>query len=232
MTPEALAHAIRVDPKTVARWVAEEGRTPQPRHRWAVADALEVDEAMIWPEAVRSTVKTGYDREVLAVYPSHSAVPATVWQSLIVDAKREIVFCDTVSYWYWFDVPDLTRILRQKANAGCRIRVMVGDPNDPVVRADEEATGIPLTLTSRIEQTLHLVEPLRDVVRVRRTSMGWGRSVYRGDDTAVAHWWLHGEMGIQFPAMHLRRRMDGGLFDQIAVRHTQALWEAAQPVWP
>jgi hypothetical protein len=154
-----------------------------------------------------------------------------VWQKLVTEARREIVFCDTVSYWYWYDVPDLTRILREKAEAGCRVRVMVGDPADPVVRADEAATDIPLTLSSRIEQTLHLVEPLRDVVEVRRTMAGWGRSVYRGDGEAVAHWWLHGQMGIDFPAMHLRRRQSGGLFDQVAVRHVEALWEAARPVW-
>ena len=36
---------------------------------------------------------------------------------------------------------------------------------------DEAATGVPLTLTSRIEQTLHLLEPLRDAVEVRRTGV-------------------------------------------------------------
>ena len=101
-----------------------------------------------------------------------------------------------------------------------------------MVRADEEATGVPLTLSSRIEQTLHLLEPLRDVVEVRQTGLGWGRSVYRGDDAAVAHWWLHGQLGIDFPALHLHRRQAGGIFDQVAVRHVEALWETGRPVWP
>jgi len=186
-----------------------------------------VDEAVLWP-----AVKSGPDREVVAVYPSHSAVPPTVWQSLVADARHEIVFADVVSYWYWYDVPDLTRILRAKAEAGCRVRVMVGDPGDPLVAADEQATDIPLTRPSRIEQTLHLLEALRDVVQVRRTMQGWGRSVYRGDDEAVAHWWLHGQMGIDFPALHLRRRQSGGIFDQVAVRHVESLWETGRPVWP
>ncbi len=222
-----LASRLGVDPRTIQRWVAEDGRTPQPRLRWAVCDALGVDEAVLWP-----AVKSGPDREVVAVYPSHSAVPPTVWQSLVADARHEIVFADVVSYWYWYDVPDLTRILRAKAEAGCRVRVMVGDPGDPLVAADEQATDIPLTLSSRIEQTLHLLEPLRDVVQVRRTMQGWGRSVYRGDDEAVAHWWLHGQMGIDFPALHLRRRQSGGIFDQVAVRHVESLWETGRPVWP
>jgi len=77
---------------------------------------------------------------------------------------------------------------------------------------------------------LHLLEPLADVVEVRRVTLACGRSVYRGDGDAVAHWWLHGQMGIDFPAMHLCRRMTGGILDQMAVRHVEALWESARPV--
>jgi len=200
--------------------------------RVRVAEQLGCDEVDLWPAAVRAALKTGPDREVQAVYPSHSAVPAAVWQRLVAEARREVVFCDTVSYWYWYSVPDLSRILSERAGSGCRVRVVVGDPADPLVRADEEVTGVPPTLTSRIEQTLHLLEPLRDAVEVRRSMAGWGRSVYRGDDDAVAHWWLHGQMGIDFPAVHLRRRQSGGLFDQVAVRHIEGVWEAAEPVWP
>lgn len=232
LSERELAERIGADPKTVGRWVQDESRMPHPRHRWAVADVLGVDELALWPAAARAALKVGPDREVAAVYPSHSAVPAQVWSHLVTGAKRDIVFADTVSYWYWYVVPDLNRILREKAEAGVRIRVLVGIPDDPVIRADEEATDVPMTLSSRIEQTLRLLAPLRDVIELRRTNDGFGRSVYRGDDDAVAHWWLHGQLGINFPAMHLRRRMDNGLFDQIAVRHVEALWESALPADP
>jgi len=186
---------------------------------------------VLWPQIARGALKTGYDREIAGVYPSHSAMPPSVWQRLVAGAEREIIFCGTAPHWLWWYVPDLTEQLRGKSQAGCRIRVVIGDPEDPAVRADEEATGAPLTLSSRIEQTRHLLEPLRDVVEVRQTAQGFGRSVYRGDDVAVADWWLHGQMGTDFPVHHLRRRRSGGIFDQIAVRHADALWEAARPVW-
>jgi hypothetical protein len=187
----------------------------------------------LWPSVVRSAIKAGADREVHEVFGTHSAVPPTLWHKLVSDAKREIMFCDVVSYWYWFEVPELSAMLREKAQAGCRVRVTVGDPADPDVRADEEATDIPLTLSSRIGQTLHLLEPLQDVVQVRRVPLAaaGGRSVYRGDDQAVAHVWLHGQMGIDFPALHLRKRQSGGIFDQM-VKHTESLWQAAVPLWP
>jgi transcriptional regulator with XRE-family HTH domain len=232
LSERELAERIGADAKTVGRWVADEARMPHPRLRWAVADALGVDEVVLWPAAARAALKVGPDREVAAVYPSHSAVPPAVWQHLVTGAKKEIVFADTVSYWYWWSVPDLTAILRERAEAGVRIRVIVGMSDDPVIRADEDATGVAMTLSSRIEQTLQLLEPIRDVIELRRTNDGFGRSVYRGDDEAVAHWWIHGTLGIEFPAMHLRRRQDGGIFDQIAVRHVEALWESAAPDRP
>lgn len=231
LTAADVASKLAVDEKTVARWLSDADRTPHPRHRAAVAGLLGCEEVDVWPDAVKKAVKTGFDREVIAVYPSHSAVPASVWQRLVTGAQHEIVFCDIVSYWYWYVVPDLTRILRDKAEAGCRVRVVIGDPADPIIRADEESTGVPLTLSSRISQTRHLLEPLRDVVEVRQTTAeSFGRSVYRGDATAAAHWWLFGQMGTEFPVLHLRKRMDGGLFDQVAGKHVEALWEAARPV--
>ena len=68
MTVRGLASAVGVDDKTVARWLSYE-RIPHPRHRWAAAEALGGDEAVLWPEAVRSAVKTGPDREIVAVTP-------------------------------------------------------------------------------------------------------------------------------------------------------------------
>jgi hypothetical protein len=225
-----ISRKMKVDPKTVSRWIAEDGRTPQPRHRWQLSDLLGVEEHVLWPQLARGALKTGYDREILAVYPSHSAVPASVWQRLVGDATKEITLCGTSYDWLWNHVPDLTRILGEKAAAGCKVRAVIGDPEHPAIQADEEATGVPVTLSTRIEQTRHLLAPLRDVVEVRRTAMGFGRAVARGDDQAAMHVWLYGKMGADFPVFHLRRRQDGGIFDQIAVSHVEALWEAARPV--
>jgi hypothetical protein len=141
-----------------------------------------------------------------------------------------LVFCGARWDWLWYAVPNLSSVLRTKAEAGCRVRVVVSDPANPIVQADEQATGVPLTLSSRITQTLHQFEPLSDVVQVRQSAMGYGRGVIRGDDAATLHVWLHGALGTDLPVLHLRHRMDGGIFDQIAVRHVEALWEAAEPV--
>ena len=75
MTEQALARQIGVDEKTVGRWVAQDDRIPHPRHRWAACDALGVDEAVIWPDAIRAAVKTGPDRESPPSTPTGQRVP-------------------------------------------------------------------------------------------------------------------------------------------------------------
>ena len=93
LTPAGLASRLSVDPETVQRWVADEGRTPQPRHRWAVADALGVDEMALWPNAARALLKTGPDREIQAVYPTRMAIPTELYRRMVDAAHREIALC-------------------------------------------------------------------------------------------------------------------------------------------
>jgi len=62
---ERVASALAVDPKTVQRWLA--GRTPRPRHRWALASLLGVDDEAIWPGASASLAgRTAPPGEIVA----------------------------------------------------------------------------------------------------------------------------------------------------------------------
>lgn len=49
---ERVASELGVDAKTVQRWLA--GRTPRPRHRWALAELLGADDEGLWPGASAS----------------------------------------------------------------------------------------------------------------------------------------------------------------------------------
>src|SRR5258708_77086 len=84
MTEQALARSIGVDEKMVGRWVARDDRVPHPRHRWAACEALGVDEAVIWPDAIRAAVKTGPDRDIDAI----EASPLTVSTRIAVTLEQ------------------------------------------------------------------------------------------------------------------------------------------------
>jgi transcriptional regulator with XRE-family HTH domain len=163
LTEIELASACGVDVKTVGRWLSEEGRTPHPRHRWAVCERLGVEEEVLWPNAVRRTVKTGPDREVTAVYPFRSYCPGSVWRKLIANARNEIVLAGYTSYFLWLEHPNLRSVLRRKAERGCSVRFLIGDPDSGVTRAREAVEDIPLTVSTRIRITLDELAKIKDV---------------------------------------------------------------------
>src|SRR5690606_5409528 len=79
-----LAAAVGVDPKTVERWVVQ-GRTPHPRHRVAVSDALGCDAAALWGDADRVEAAT---QEIAGVYPARRAVPSGTWRAFLAGVEH------------------------------------------------------------------------------------------------------------------------------------------------
>src|SRR5688572_20993515 len=89
ITPAELAQAMRIDNKTVERWIA--GRTPYRRHRYAVATRLGVDEAYLWPDALtRDQVASAAESEIVTIYPHRWTVPSDLWRNVFDSAKTEI----------------------------------------------------------------------------------------------------------------------------------------------
>src|SRR5690606_40769508 len=90
MTIAMLAEAIDVDPKTVERWITKH-RTPDRRHRYAVASHLGVDETYLWPDALSNEQGTAAStRELVTLYPHRTPDPRAAWGRLFAPAPREI----------------------------------------------------------------------------------------------------------------------------------------------
>ncbi|WP_395110010.1 helix-turn-helix domain-containing protein [Actinomadura sp. SCN-SB] len=231
ITEADLAEQCGVDVKTVSRWINSDGRLPHPRHRWAAADALGVDEAMLWPDGVRRNVKTGPDREIVATYPYRSACPRSVWRSLITDATRDMVFAGFTNYFLWLEIPNLRGVLRRKADRGCRVRFLVGDPDSEVTRRREEVEAVPLTVGTRIRITLAELSKLDGVpnLEARFGDDHIAMSVFRFDDQMLVTPHLARLVGHDSPMLHLRRCQDDGLFDRFAF-HVAELWDMGRPV--
>ncbi|MER6814511.1 DUF5919 domain-containing protein [Spirillospora sp. NPDC000708] len=229
MNEQDLAEACRVDAKTVARWVADEARVPHPRHRWAVVEALGVDEAVLWPDTVRKNIKTGADREIVAVYPYRSACPKSVWRELITKAKSELTFAGYTNYFLWLELPNLRTVLRKKAEEGCAVRFLVGDPDSEVTRRREELEAVPLTVSTRIRITLDELAKLKDVsgIETRHGDEHIAMSIFVFDDQMLVTPHLARLVGHDSPMLHLRRQQADGLYDRFA-NHVSQLWELAR----
>jgi transcriptional regulator with XRE-family HTH domain len=232
MSEQTLARKVGVDVKTVTRWVAQDGRLPHSRHRWAASEALGVDESVLWPDAIRSAVKTGPDREVAAVYPYRSACPASLWRKLITTATRDITFAGYTSYFLWIEQPNLGAALRRKATQGCKVRFLVGDPDSEVTRQREEREATSLTVSTRIAVTLEQLERLRDVegIEARFSDRHISLSVFTFDDDMIVTPHLANLVGHDSPTFHFHRHQDDGVFDRFNL-HVNALWDEGRDVW-
>lgn len=207
-----------------------EGRTPHARHRWAAANALGVDESVLWPETVRAAVKVGPERELVAFYPFRSGVPQALWRTLIGDARRVLTFAGYTNYFLWLEQANLASTLRRKAEQGARVRFLLGDRDSDVTRRREEVEAVPLTVSTRISVTLSELTKLADVpnVEVRFSDQHVSLSVFRFDDQMLVCQHIADRLGHDSPTMHLRRRQDDGIFDRFAL-HVDQLWQTGRP---
>ncbi|MET7459050.1 XRE family transcriptional regulator [Nonomuraea sp. NPDC005501] len=185
LTPTDVAAELAVDPKTVARWLA--GRTPYPRHRWAIADLLHTDEADLWPEAAQR--HRAFADGVEAVYPHRWSVPQRVWRSLFQGATAEIGIL-AYSALFIAEDPGLLGILTDRASAGTKVRILLGDPasTEVATRGSDEGIG-PDVMSARIRNALAFYHPLTAgegiELRLHRTVLY--SSIYRADDDLLVN---------------------------------------------
>ncbi|MDW5330365.1 XRE family transcriptional regulator [Plantactinospora sp. KLBMP9567] len=187
---------------------------------------------MLWPEAVRAAVKTGYDREIVSLYPNRSLIPRSLWRDLIGGAKDDLLFAGYTNYFLWLDLPGLRGVLRKRADAGVEVRFLVGDPDSPVTAERERIESVPLTVSTRIRVTLDELGKLRNdapSVAGRYSDRHIALSVFRFDADMLVCTHLADQMGHDSPTVHLRRRQDGGLFDRYAA-HVEHLWAAGRDI--
>ncbi|WP_319111212.1 helix-turn-helix domain-containing protein [Streptomyces europaeiscabiei] len=236
LSPRQLALRVGVSGKTVERWVSDSELIPHARNREDACKALGVDEEMIWPKAVKERIKTGGDREILHSYPYRSACPSTVWAELTEKATGELFFAGYTNYFLWTQLPDFLGTIRRKAQEGCRVRFLIGDPNGEVTSQRETIEDVALTVSTRIRITLENVEKLREVegIETRFSSPEdavnhVSLSVFRFDNEALVTPHLARLVGHDSPLLHLRRIGDGGMFSHFS-DHAEELWSRGVPV--
>lgn len=236
LSPRQLAHRVGVSVKQVERWLGDADLTPHARNRADACRALGVDEEMLWPKAVQERVKTGGDRELVHSYPYRSACPSTVWTELVETAESELFFAGYTNYFFWTQVPHFAATVRRKAEAGCRVRFLLGDPDGEVTRQRETIEDVALSVSTRIGITLEHLErlgPLEGLEArfsapldaINHVSL----SVFRFDHDALVTPHLARLVGHDSPLLHLRRYGDGGMFERFA-EHAEELWERGEPV--
>ncbi|HYQ66725.1 DUF5919 domain-containing protein [Actinophytocola sp.] len=227
---DQVATATKVDPKTVERWITK-GRIPYPRHRRTIAAMVRETETYLWPDAIAPERKAEIGgSELVKLYPHRYDVPADLWERLIEAAESHIELLN-YSGMFLTDNPVLIKKLRAKAEAGVKIRLLVGDPASRAVarRSDEEGIGKG-TLAAKVRNMLAFMKPLDDVagVSIRCHGTTLYNSIYRFDDDMLVNTHVYGFMAAHAPLMHLRRLSGGDLFETYSESFDN-VWNTAKP---
>lgn len=181
---------------------------------------------------MKSTLKTGPDREVVAVYPYRASCPTSVWRKLLTNAARELTLAGYTNYFLWIQHPNLGDLLTRKARQGCHVRFLMGDPDSDVTTRREQVENVPMTVGTRIRTSLaELARLTGDGIEVRFTDAHIAMSVFTFDTDMLVTPHLATQVGHDSPMMHLRRHQDDGLYDRF-VGHTEQMWNAARTTWP
>ncbi|MEO3804880.1 XRE family transcriptional regulator [Nonomuraea sp. B1E8] len=224
LQPADVAARLAVDPKTVHRWL--NGRIPYPRHRWAIADLLHVDEADLWPDAAQH--HRVISDEVQAVYPHRWAVPQHTWRHHFESATREIGVL-TYSGLFLAEDTGLIRLLAAQAQAGVNVRILLGDPEASAVaaRGIDEAIGASV-MAARVTNALTLYRAVlgsgKAEIRLHGTVLY--NSIYRADDSLLINTHAYGTPAAQAPVIHLRATEQQAAVDTYLASF-ERVWTAA-----
>lgn len=191
---------------------------------------------MLWPKAVKDRLSAGGDREIVRSYPYRSACPSTVWGELIADAGSELFFAGYTNYFLWLDQPRFASTLLRKLDAGCRVRFLLGDPDNEVTRNRERVEDVALSVSTRIRVTLEHLRKIgsHEGLETRFSAPDDAAnhvslSVFRFDAEALVTPHLARQVGHDSPLLHLRRTGPAGIFDRFA-EHAEELWSRGVPI--
>ena len=227
LTRDQIAQEAQVDPKTVDRWIA--GRTPHPRYRAALAQALGVSETDIWPEVARPRGRTGLD-EIAGAWARRDEKDIPDWRALLRSAEHHV---DLIGYSLMtiIEKRGTLKTIVEKAGGGVPVRIAVADPDTDYVLTADLAGRQPGRLKSRIRTATDQLQKIAHQrgVEIRQHQVATSHTILRFDEHMLLTIHLHGTPGFQAPTLHLRRQRDYGIFDQLA-RHIEDIWATGKPL--
>lgn len=230
LTLEEVATSVGVSPKSVERWITL-GRVPHRPHRARTTELLKADEAYLWPSLADDPRAASTSRaELVEFFPSRSAVPLDLWASLPGSATQCFDFLAFAGL-FLPEYVDLVPRLIERAQAGVRVRVLIGDPDGQAVLRRGREEGTEEGLSERIRLSERYLRDAEGVAgfEVRRHDTTLYASIYRADDVALVNTHVYGAVAAHSPVLHLRRIAGGRVFDHY-LRSFDRVWAQAVPV--
>ncbi|MFD7985465.1 helix-turn-helix domain-containing protein [Kitasatospora indigofera] len=232
MTVEQVADRLGVSSRTVERWVeAKDQRRPYRRFQYAMANLLQRDLSDLWSDEQTSgeTAEAGR-AELVTLYPHRAVVPKELWTSLYAQANRHFDLVVYAGFWLSED-PLFFRLIREKAQAGVPVRLMLGDPESAGVAQRGQDEGIGAAMASKVRNALNNYAPLFGLpgVEFRLHSTTLYNSLYRADENMLVNGHVYGVGAYLAPVLHLSQVPGGELFSTYAAS-IERIWESARTI--
>ncbi len=212
-----LASRAGCDERTVQRAIRGE-TTPKTRIAEEIAAALGVTAEDLWPRfGIRHAI---HDATIeVRLFPSRAHVPIDLWREMFEAATERIDICVYGGTFLWDALHGFTRIIKDAASRGTKIRFAIGAPDSVGVlqRGSEERIGD--ALAARCKMTLVHLEPLNDVdgVEIRTHGTPLYTSMFFIDDMLYANHHIFGSPAGENPVIELPREAEPELWDTYAV---------------
>ena len=230
VTIDDIAELTDVDRRTVQRWL--QGRIPHPNHRWTIVEHLKIREELLWPSDISNeNADINCSAEMIALYSHRASVPTNAWWHLLLQAHQHI---DLLAYAMLFlpeQHPDLIKLLKEKSESACKIRIALANPTCANVQLRDEEEKLGGTLPDRIRTTMYHLREIVDYpgIEVKYHTAILYNSIFRCDNEMFLTTHLHGLHGSKAPLLHLHYLEQDGVFANY-LSHFEAVWATTTPV--
>ncbi|MER5649768.1 XRE family transcriptional regulator [Streptosporangium sp. NPDC002524] len=212
--------------KTVERWLSGES-VPYPKTRYRVAAILREEGSYLWPDTVNGASLAG--AELVATYPRRSDVPRHLWTELLRGAERTVDLLAYAGLFLTEEHPAWMPTLIAKANAGARVRLLLGDPKGKQLGYRDAEHRIGGGVAGRVAAVMaHYTQNMPPLVEIRLHDTPLYNSIYRFDDEMLVNVHVYGILAAYTPTLHIRR-IDGAYYNTYLESY-ERVWAGARPV--
>ncbi|WP_410583694.1 hypothetical protein [Amycolatopsis sp. lyj-108] len=164
--------------------------------------------------------------DMVALYAHRANVPKQLWMDLLTGAQERIDLFANASLFLPEDNPEAIQIIKNKAKSGVKIRILLGDPEQPAMELRGKEERLFEGLVGRIRMALAYYRPLVGIdgidFRLHGTSLY--NSIFRYDNQMLVNQHIYGTYGYIAPILHLRKSSAGDLFDTY-MRSLNLVWD-------
>jgi hypothetical protein len=227
ITHEELASDLDVNVKTVERWITQ-GRTPYPQFRHRISVLVQKDEGWLWPNGY-SRKRRGEisESEIIHIYPYRVDVPDELWAKLFENATEKISILVYSGFFLAEQHAHQIMQLKQKADDGAAIRILLGDPDCPQValRGQEEDIGDAMAAKIRnVLRAYYAPYAQHPGISIRLHATTLYNSIFWFDNDMLVNTHAYGVPANFAPVLHLRHLSSGTLFQTYA-RSFDRVWD-------